>query len=130
MIAFPSKLVVLALAATAVPVASNSFSFNDPSYGNGAVWDVQGLSGIPDTNYLGGIKFTDDGKFVCIVEDAEQGADIYCFDVVRDPNSGAVTDIAQLDPANNVPITLEDLSLSGGDFRQLDVGFTPGPGGM
>ena len=83
---------------------------------NEGTWRADDL-GIPSN--LGGLFFSDDGRFVFVVGAADTSSSaLYAVDLTRDPETGAVTDLG---PAEDVRVVFES-TVSG-----LDTGFAWGP---
>ena len=75
---------------SANPVADPGFAYgNGMSYGYG--WNMTALEDSigGEYTYIGGIRFSDDGNWICAVRFAEyEEAGIYCNELVRDPADG------------------------------------------
>lgn len=101
-----SALLAAASSSYFQPASALEFGeFDDPgfSFGNGLSygygWNLNDLEqnvGL-DSIFLGGVKFSDDGNWVCAVRSAQfQNAAIHCNELVRDPADGRYVSILML----------------------------------
>ena len=133
------SIVNLLLLLTAVVVDGNQIAdpgitFNQTGYAFGSAWLLQDIiqdPNEPTVDYLGGLRFftaADGSSYLCVVEDAEEGGSVYCMDIERDATTGYVKSFATT-TAPALDITNEAGQV-GKVEDQLDIGFSPGPGGF